>query len=665
MLLFTASGEKDEVFPMNRKTRFFFSLALFAVLAAISCVVWWRLKAVAGAKRCNVLLITLDTTRADHLGCYGSASALTPALDKLAANGVLFEKAFCNVPLTLPSHATILTGLYPPEHGLRINATKTLPRHVPILSEILSSNDYRTAAFLASHVLASKFGLNRGFHVYDDSLPGHSSRGEKENPYRSGDDVVDVATSWIAKNSSNRFFCWVHLYDPHFPYYTHENLFGTRFKNTPYDAEIAFVDLQVGRLLDSLETCGIKDRTLIVIVGDHGESLEGEHNEPRPFHGYMLYNSTMRVPLIFSLPGRIQQGGRVPSLVSLIDLFPTILGLLGLSPTDAGSGRDLGPALRGQMIPARPCYAETEYPKSYGWSPLQTLITERWKYIRTPRTEVYDLLSDPNELRNLVKQMPEKVKDLDMQLSSIEKGMTLVEAESINLTANDRRVLESLGYLAGQASLPSGRPDSLLKDIKDMVTVITMSYEAEKLTRQAVYKEALALWRTIVEESPECFSFRNGLGCVLLENDLIEEAVTEFKRLKTNIEADDAHKHDLLYPLVLNNLAFCMTKADHFEDALPIVQEAIKIDPLQAQFHHTLATVYKGLKLFDNAQKSAKTAMSLDSSAPDIILFLAELDYEMGNNQKAIELALKTLKLELKEKDQTRAHELLNRIYSQ
>jgi len=382
---------------MNR--RFLVVCACVALLAAAGGLAWRRFGPAAG--RLNVLLITLDTTRADRLGCYGYAAGLTPALDRLAAAGAVFDSARCNVPITLPSHATMMTGLLPPEHDLRVNSRKALPDGVTTLAGIMSTRGYRTAAFVASPVLAAKFGLSRGFRTYDDAMPlGEITDADPEVKRRRGDNVADAATAWLRRNGARPFFCWVHFYDPHYPYSPHKDIFGERFANTPYDAEVAFMDMQVGRVLGCLSDIGESGRTLVIAVGDHGESLGGLHAEPRPCHGYMLYEQTLRVPMIFSMPGRVPSGLRISDPVSLQDLFSTVLVALGIHDQTQGCGRDLTPLFHGGTIPFSPCYAETEFPANLGWSPQQVLVDGRWKYVRTPRTELYDLLADPLELTN-------------------------------------------------------------------------------------------------------------------------------------------------------------------------------------------------------------------------------------------------------------------------
>ncbi|MGE0378541.1 MAG: sulfatase, partial [Planctomycetaceae bacterium] len=352
------------------------SIAVLAgACAVIAAGVWWW---AARTPRWNVVLITLDTTRADHLGCYGRTAAATPNLDWLASQGVLFEHAYTVVPITLPAHATLLTGLLPPEHGLRINGTSRLPDSIPTLAETLQRAGYRTGAFVSSLVLDARFGLARGFEHYDDRLGIGPNGPHVERP---ASNSVSEAIAWLDTVASESFLCWVHLYDPHEPYDEHRRDFDDQFAGRPYDAEIAYMDRHIGRLLDFLQRLDVDDRTLIVIAGDHGEGL-GEHAEPT--HGYLAYNSTLHVPLIVRRPDGEQSGARVAEPVSLADVFPTILDSLEREVPSGLFGRSLLPYWQ-DIVPApRPCYGETEAPlMEAGWCPLRTWTTARWKYIHS------------------------------------------------------------------------------------------------------------------------------------------------------------------------------------------------------------------------------------------------------------------------------------------
>lgn len=633
-------------------------------------------------ERYNLLLITLDTTRADHLGCYGYGGAATPAIDSIAAHGVLAEQAFCSAPLTLPSHATMMTGLLPPEHGLRINSERSLSKDTPTLASILAANGYSTAAFVASSVLSAKFGLNNGFNTYDDSLPPESIRGrELGSPYRSGDNVTDAALNWLRRHGKKEFFCWVHLYDPHSPYYSHESLFGDRYTNMPYDAEIAFVDIQVGRLMAGLNELGVAGKTLVVVSGDHGESLPDDHHyEPRPYHGYMLYNGTMRVPLLFSLPNRIAGGRRLMSLVTLADIFPTTLTLLGIRTKTHARGRDLSQELQSKGNPSAvrsaeaekasdTSYGETLLPATYGWAGPQSLMTREWKYIRTPKAELYDLRSDPGELTNLAEHLPTRVSEMEKQLASLERGMSTPSTKPLAMTREDRKRIESLGYVSGGVSptppLASARN---LKDIKDMLGVLNLNREADDFLRGGDYVKAIELLRRVVDLSPETPVFVNSLCCALADGGHAAEAVERLAQLKSCLENEVSNERPLahgterpLYLTVINNLAYAMGKDGKFAEALPLATKAAEGDPGNAAFHHTRATVYRGLGRLDKADSCTVTALSYEPANVEFMLYLAELRMELGRKAEASVYARRVLELGASEKQRALAVTLLEK----
>jgi arylsulfatase A-like enzyme/Tfp pilus assembly protein PilF len=481
--------------------------------------------AVGPAQR-NLILITLDTTRADRLGCYGHQDAWTPVMDALAKRGVLFERAYAPVPLTLPSHATMFTGLYPPEHGVRNNGQGALPGSLPTLATELQRHGYETAAFVAAFVLDGKFGLNRGFQTYSDDMSQADESQHGHHRYRDGRIVVDSAIRWIERRKKEPYFCWIHLFDPHFPYLNHEDIFKDRFADQPYDAELAYVDRQLGRLIEALEKSGQLETTTIVIAGDHGECL-GEHGERA--HGMTLYESALRVPLLIVSPGQFTGGHRVKEPVSLVDLCPTLLDCLLDSSLPDISGRSLRPALLGETLPPRECYAETDEPyQTARWSPLRALIDSEYKFVRSPQPELYKLTADPGELKNLAADEPERAQAMEEQLSQLEQGMGQRVAQSVLLTDRERLALTSLGYAApGQES---GTSEQALRDVKEMLPYYNMLNDATEMMDSGHYDLAEPVLREVLAADQNFFLAHGDLGRCLLRLGKQEEAIIHLKR---------------------------------------------------------------------------------------------------------------------------------------
>jgi arylsulfatase A-like enzyme/Tfp pilus assembly protein PilF len=548
-------------------------LLLALAAAGVAGVVWFWPR-----PRPNLLLITLDTTRADRIGCYGYAPARTPALDALAASGVLCERACTVAPLTLPAHASLFTGLYPAENGVRTNGRGRLDDSLPTLADVLRRQGYDTAAFVAAFVLDSKFGLARGFKTYDDDIAGDESGGDALLRQRTGEAVVDAALAWLGRPRSAPFFCWVHLYDPHAPYLDHTDLFGDEFAGRPYDAEIAYDDRQVGRLLEFLKTRGLDAGTLVVVVGDHGEGL-GQHVEQT--HGSTLYDVTMRVPLLFRLPGRLASGRSVPGNISLVDVFPTVLELLGLKAAPRMSGRSVKAALEGATKSESLCYGATDEPFLIdGWSPLRSLTDGRWKYIRTTRVELYDLASDPQELHNLAENDPDRTREMESHLAEFESRLVPRAEVQVQISGAERRALASLGYTGGAGAPPAVAASAHLADVKDMLPFDIAVDEANKLKSDGSVEAATERLRAIVRDAPAHTRANWSLAWALWDQSREDEAMDVFlSLLALKPDSRDAH----------NGLATMLLYRDRPADAIPEFLKVLDIDPEFAEAHYNVA----------------------------------------------------------------------------
>ncbi len=474
----------------------------------------------------NVLLVTLDTVRQDRLGCYGDRRASTPNLDRVAAEGIRFDDAVTSAPLTRPSHATILTGLYPPNHGTRSNSMGYLPEDRLTLAETLQERGYETAAFIGCFVLDARFGMDQGFALYDFTVSDRGYRPDMvDYNERPADQVTDAAIRWLQQRSrdgeSRPFFAWVHYFDAHLPFRS-PLANDPRFTGRPYDAEIAFVDQQFGRLLGALEAEGARGRTLVVVASDHGEGL-GDHGEQS--HGLLLYETTVRVPLLFSCPAWTKVHGQVRhELVGLVDVRPSIEALLGLPVTLPCDGRSLWPGDPGKD---RHIYLEATEPREVGgWSPLWGLRAGGAKYVEGPVRRFFDLQKDPRETVNLYNSNPPRLAGLVRELQEMLRSWEDVTEGSRVMTDEEIERLSSLGYV--QASDPT--PASTMLDPETMLPVMYRSNEAEQLYLRGRLAEAESVAREVLARWPESRQALRVLAFCQLKSGRSAEAVALLRR---------------------------------------------------------------------------------------------------------------------------------------
>jgi arylsulfatase A-like enzyme len=447
----------------------------------------------------NVLLVTLDTTRADHLGCYGYA-AHTPNLDALAGAGLRFGQAIAPAPLTVPSHATMLTGLDPPAHGARDNGFRLADQRIT-LAEILTAHGYATAAFISSFVLDERFGLAQGFATYDDNCAPRGGPADSSGAIvdrRPAAAVTDSALTWLnaASHGEKPFFAWIHYYDAHAPCLPPRE-YAQQFPNQPYDGALAYVDAQLGRVLDLLRKNGTYPRTLIVAAGDHGEGLE-EHGEPT--HAYLIYDSTMRVPLILHNPALLGAPRVIEDrVVSLADILPTVLDLLKIPAPGPLDGRDL---LTSPLDVDRAIYMETLATRlNNGWAALCGLRRLHDKYILAPRREYFDLRTDPGELNNLAAAAPPAMADLDARLAAVlahAPSFEQVTQQANAVAPESLRRLATLGYVRASG----GGPQTGMRDPKDMLPLWKRVMTAETKSLQGRHADAVAEIETALREDP-------------------------------------------------------------------------------------------------------------------------------------------------------------------
>ena len=490
--------------------------------------------AAARAETPNIVLITVDTTRADRMGFLGSKLNATPNLDALAKQGVVFEQAYSQAPLTPVSHATIFTGTYPQFHTVT-DFGHPLPNLLPSVPEILQKSGYHTAAFVGSLILDPKAnmapGFDRGFDYFDAGF--HQKRGPNETRYNSierrGGDVVAHAIAWLRKNRATPFFVWVHLYDPHAPY-DPPAPYDKQFKD-PNDGEIAYADSALGNLFAYLRQRGLYDRALVAVMSDHGESL-GAHGES--MHGIFLYDETIHVPLLFKLPGQLLSGRRVAARVRLVDVAPTLLSMLRLPLPPTFQGESLVPLMKPGPKPAAdlPAYAETDYPhRAFGWSALRSLRTKKYLFVRAPKRELYDEERDHAAQHNLAASAPAVTDTLQSQLDDFRDKTASFHDDSQKpaLTSEQSENLSALGYASSSSASIS--PDPLKgDDPKDKIGVSNTLHEGMIAVEDGRYQEAIPLFQHVLQESPSITIAHLQLGVALAKTRRYSEAIPALQK---------------------------------------------------------------------------------------------------------------------------------------
>jgi choline-sulfatase len=579
----------------------------------------------------DILLVTLDTTRADHLGAYGDRRARTPRLDRLAREGVLFERAVAAAPITLPAHASLLTGTYPFTHGVRNNGNFSLRSAVPTLATVLHDRGYLTAAFVSSFVLDRRYGLAQGFEHYDDRLDRGPTQGELE---RRGDATARAATDWLTSVARDQspLFLWVHLYDPHDPYDPPPPL-REAFAGRLYDGEIAFADQAVGSMLDRLQQSQRRAPALVAAVGDHGESL-GEHEEQT--HSMFVYESVLRVPMILSWPRHLPAGRRVPGLVRGIDLAPTLLALAGQPPPAGMQGRSLMPLMEGRREPGVGAYSESYFPLFYmNWAPLRSIQDERWKFIDAPVPELYDLSNDAHEGTNLAAREPARTDALKRGLDQLTGGGAGAMSDR-KVDSETVQKLAALGYV-GAGSHVVGVPSSEVRpDPKEMIGLFNRLRDANAAVQAGRLAEADAIGREVLGRDPH-----NAFATIVLANAEMEqgryrEAIAHYRAYAVLVPTSaDAHhriavcharlgEHDRALAEEEAALAIdprdadarelrggLLAEAGRLDEALPELRAAVAIDPDNARFRVGLARAMITARRLDEAEHELNRAMEL------------------------------------------------------
>ncbi len=624
----------------------------------------------------NVLLVTMDTTRADRIGCYGYERGTTPALDALAREGVVFEQCFSQVPITLPSHTSILSSRTPASHGVRDNGIFTVPQSVLTLPEILKPRGYATGAVVASFVLDSRFGLQQGFDTYNDAYTEDWTEEEIQQRRiyagmileRKADLVYQAASAWLA-SAPEPFFLWTHFFDPHQPLNPPQPWLGNFFDDL-YDAEIAFTDEYIGQLLAALKVKGVAENTLIIVTGDHGEGLD-DHGEPT--HAMLLYDSTLHVPLIMRLPKAQRVTGRVPDMVRSIDIAPTVLDVLGVDIPPDFEGVSLLPRMQGKAGPlALTNYHENLLPHfSFGWSTLRGWRADGWVWIEAPSPLLYHYEEDPEEVRDLIRAYPGRAARMRKDMHAYLAGMNRAFHETdMPLDPEAVAALEALGYAGGVASAVPEKAYGKGADPNARVSVQAAISVARHAVEQGDVSMALASLSEIEAMDPGNIQLYALRAKVHLQRGAFEEAAKDLDRAvnlspkpsqlllargHVAMGMGDFTKAREFFDRILRDSpknvsalyqqALCSSRLGDHEAAADLYKTALAIDPSHIDSRINLGIALARLKRLDQARDTLERARRWAPYSARLIYNLGTVRYHLkdwSGARDAFSLALRS-----------------------
>ncbi len=630
---------------MSKRT---LGLAVAAGAVIIGLIIFFVLRpgggdfrALRGGKDFNVILITLDTTRADKIGAYGCAQVKTPVIDGFARNGLRFEECIAQTPLTLPSHTSIMSGTFPPYHGVRDNGGFLVPPELQTMAEIFKTAGYRTAAFVAAYVLDSRWGLNQGFDSYFDQFDLSKfqtlSLGDIQRP---GNEVIDQVLPWLEKAKSDKFFAWVHLYDPHTPYEPPPP-YDKEYADRPYLGEIAFADSQLGRLWNFLEANKLLDNTFIVFAGDHGESL-GQHQEGA--HGFFVYQEAIRVPLIFVTPFARLKGKVSARPANLADILPTVLEMCGRPVPAQVQGRSLAgeffhpSATASKEAETTLTYSETYYPRfHFGWSDLRSVQNDRYQLIIAADMELYDLKEDPGELHNLIDARPAVARSLRAQadelLAGYKKGA--LQSDIRKVDEETREKLAALGYL-GSFTDESKLEGKRLASPKDKIGIFNALSKAREMGMSGRADEAIPLIQGIIRQDPDIVDAYFALGNIYFRERKYEEAIREFQ-LALALKPDDSFS--------VMNIANCYVGLRRPDAAERFVLDFLKKGLKDSQLYFLLGNINYRQKKYDAAIGYFRQCLSLNSESASADNALAAIYYLKDDLAQAETFSREALRL--------------------
>jgi arylsulfatase A-like enzyme/tetratricopeptide (TPR) repeat protein len=591
----------------------------------------------------NVVLVTIDTLRGDRVGAYGYRAGETAAMDRLAREGVLVEDAVVQAPQTRPSHASIMTGRYPHEHGIRDNYSSPLSRTTPTLASVLRDHGWDTAAFIGAYPVARPSGLNRGFTVFDDPFGAGDATTRQARTERRAAEVVDHALAWLGQPRSKPFFLWVHLFDPHAPYEP-PSPWRERFTKAPYDGEVAYSDAQLARLVGGLDAKGLRGRTLVIVTSDHGEGL-GEHGEDE--HMFFVYDSTLRIPLLLSWPGRLPAGARVRGQFRSVDLFATVLELVGVTaPPSSGVSRAAFLRPDG-LIPDNESYAETLYPQiHFGYAPLRSLRTGGWKYIDAPRAELYRLLDDPGEVRNLAPERASVAGEMRGRLATHDRQAGVAPVQPA-LDPEAAARLAALGYVGGG---PAAGGTVSGADPKDKIREV-QSYQRDMRDAMRLYNErkvdaALRLFRRLAGfvDIPS-FNVEYYFGRCLLEKRRFAEAIPHLKKA-ADMTPTRRTASGLAAAPVYAWLTQAYAGAGQDENALATLERGLTVAPANPELLRVKGSILLQRGDLAGARLALEKARGIDATDARLHVELANLHRNLGDPALALEEAKEALRLD-------------------
>ena len=599
-------------------------MSIAAVAMVGAAWIGWRFARATAPHSGPIVLISIDTLRADHLPAYGYRRVQTPAIDALAVDGLVFDNAYAHSPQTLPSHVSILSGRLPFQHGVRDNVGFVVSPKERLLPRLLGDRGFGTAGFASAYVLREETGIGRGFDFYDAKLPPASPEVAVGDLQRDGSVTLAAARAWLERQRSPRFFLFFHIYEPHTPYTP-----PARFSRyLPYDGEIAYSDEIVGGLIETLKERDLYDEALIILLADHGEGL-GDHGEQE--HGLFLYRETIRVPLIVKLPKQEGAGRRVEAPVQHIDLVPTILDLVKAPRPSGLNGRSLRPVFEGGMLHEQGLYAESLYARYHlGWSELYALTDARYGFIRAPRDELYDLEQDPGERRNVAADREQTRLAMRGALERLTAGSTIQAPGAVGEDARER--LKALGYIGVQPMVSSAPGLDALPDPKDKVQVLERYRHAIALVQAGRFDTALAGLQAIVAENPGMADVWSEIAGLLVRLGRTTEAVQAYKRLV------EVAPHD---PSALVSVAGCLLtlgKLDEAQAQAELAAETIPADEgrWRARAHETLAMIALARKNTERARDEAKRAKDADPTLPVAEYVEGLIRYNAGQFDAAV-----------------------------